>query len=118
MYSQFPLVEVLPPVRLERDVVLHSLVPEEQVLVSPLTGGGGGRQNQVSDMSLCSSELYWSIESVDLVESSPRGKSHQICGDGLHELVREGQAGSGDKVQRKWKDWRRSLVTALREPQL
>ena len=35
-----PLLQVLTPVRLERSVVLHGLVSEEEMPVSPLAGGG------------------------------------------------------------------------------
>ena len=118
LYSHLPLVQVLSPVGVEGDVVLHCLVPEEEVLVPPLAGGGGRRQDEVSDVSLCSSELYWSVESVYLVESSPRGKGHQIRVDALYKLVREPQSGRGDEVEREGEDGRRTLLTALREPEL
>ena len=62
-----PLVQVLIPVRVERDVVLHGLVTEEEMPVSPPAGGGRTGQHQLSYLTLSASQLYWFVQSQDFV---------------------------------------------------
>ena len=101
--GEVPLLQVLTPLRLERNVVLHGLVPEEEMPVSPLAGGGGTGQDQLSYLSLRAAQLYRFIQSQDFVENCSRGNCHQICGERLDVGVGETDFSRGDKVQRKRK---------------
>ena len=108
-----PLVQVLIPVRVDGDVVLHGLVTEVEMPVSPPAGGGRTGQHQLSYLSLRATQLYRFVQSQDFVENCSRGNCHQVCCGGLDILVGETQFSCGDKVKRKREGRSGSLGTSL-----
>ena len=108
-----PLVQVLTPVRVDRDVVLHGLVTEEEMLIPPSAGGRCTSEDQLSYLSLRASQLYRFVQSQDFIEDCSRGYCHQVGRGGLDIFVRETEFSRGDKVQRKREGRSGSLGTSL-----
>jgi hypothetical protein len=62
------LLGVLLPSWLELKVVLHVLMSEEELFVTPFARMKGSIKNEVTDVGLFTSELGWLVKSIDLVQ--------------------------------------------------